>query len=338
MRINRKNIILELPIADDTDDNDVLALDPEMEECHEYYVNFMNSLCDTEATRSSNNTVQYSSPVGLARLTLVGFIFGFLVAIHGLILVLIYYYFQNQNPHSGCEDHELLLRKKLCVVAEEGNDNNSIIVIKTWCFYVLILSIYHCLEFLVTARYNPSLTSYDSFLVNQSKAYVGALLASVVEYWFEAWFFSDSIIGLAKSSSSNNNLFIFQIVALVVIAIGQSARTLAMIQAGPSFTHLIQYKKRSEHTLIKTGIFRYLRHPSYFGWFYWSISTQILLANPICAIGYLIAGWTFFRRRIVIEENTLEDFFPNDYPTYKASTFIGIPFLMAFLPSNKEDD
>ncbi len=40
-----------------------------------------------------------------------------------------------------------------------------------------------------------------------------------------------------------------------------------------------------------------LRHPSYFGWFYWSVGTQILLGNPVCSVLYTYAAWSFFHKR-----------------------------------------
>lgn len=42
----------------------------------------------------------------------------------------------------------------------------------------------------------------------------------------------------------------------------------------------------------------YFRHPSYFGFFIWSIGTQVLLINPVCTVGYTVVTWRFFRDRI----------------------------------------
>ena len=40
------------------------------------------------------------------------------------------------------------------------------------------------------------------------------------------------------------------------------------------------------------------RHPSYAGFFYYSIGTQIALQNPLSAIGYTLVLYRFFSRRI----------------------------------------
>ena len=74
-----------------------------------------------------------------------------------------------------------------------------------------------------------------------------------------------------------------------------------------------------------------MRHPSYFGWFYWSIGTQILLANPICTIVYAIASFKFFESRIKYEEYHLLNFFGKQYSTYQQNVPTGIPFVKGFV-------
>ena len=71
--------------------------------------------------------------------------------------------------------------------------------------------------------------------------------------------------------------------------------------------------------------YRYLRHPSYFGWFYWSVGTQLVLCNPLCTIAYAAAAWHFFNSRIPYEEELLVRFYGDQYTRYAKSTIIGIP-------------
>ena len=59
------------------------------------------------------------------------------------------------------------------------------------------------------------------------------------------------------------------------------------------------------HELVTTGIYKHLRHPAYFGWFWWSVSTQVLLGNPLCTCAYAYASWKFFESRIYHEERYL---------------------------------
>ena len=87
-------------------------------------------------------------------------------------------------------------------------------------------------------------------------------------------------------------------VGLIILIIGQFFRSSAQFTAGINFTHLIATEKRDSHRLIKHGVYSISRHPSYFGWFWWSVGTQILLCNPVCTIGYAFASWSFFKERI----------------------------------------
>ena len=80
-----------------------------------------------------------------------------------------------------------------------------------------------------------------------------------------------------------------------------------------------------------------LRHPAYFGWFYWSIGTQLLLCNPICCVAYGVASWSFFRKRIPYEERLLLSFYPEKYPDYSRKTIIGIPFVSGAVIHRKEE-
>ena len=115
--------------------------------------------------------------------------------------------------------------------------------------------------------------------------------------------------------------------ASIITLVGLAVREIALYQCGPSFNHTIQTKKRGDHKLITNGVYSTLRHPSYFGWFYWSTGSQVMLGNWLCVIGYVWAGWKFFSIRIPFEEKTLQKMFPEEYVTYAENTIIGIPFV-----------
>lgn len=80
-----------------------------------------------------------------------------------------------------------------------------------------------------------------------------------------------------------------------------------------------------------------LRHPSYVGFFYWAIGTQLVLCNPLSTVLYGLAAWTFFSKRIVYEESTLRALFPGDYEDYMSRTYIGIPFIHMFSMNGVDD-
>ena len=100
-----------------------------------------------------------------------------------------------------------------------------------------------------------------------------------------------------------------------------------MITCGSNFNHIVMQKRPLDHRLVTWGIYQYLRHPSYVGWFWWSIGTQLVLCNPICFVGYFYAAWTFFEDRIDVEEKVLMKSYGKEYVDYAKSSWIGIPFI-----------
>ena len=186
-----------------------------------------------------------------------------------------------------------------------------------WCVYVVAICTFHLLEFSVTAVYNPTEASSDSFLVNHSQSYTIAVVSSSAEFWVRFLFFP----------SLNAPQYIVAL-ALALVICSQMIRSVAMATAGASFNHIIQTSKKESHVLITNGIYSILRHPSYVGFFYWSVSTQFLLGNYLHAVLFAAASWLFFRKRIPFEEESLCRLFPDQYPGYVSRTRLGIPFLL----------
>ncbi|ETO36156.1 isoprenylcysteine carboxyl methyltransferase, partial [Reticulomyxa filosa] len=155
--------------------------------------------------------------------------------------------------------------------------------------YLIISAIFYTSEFIWHATFHPLTLDFDAFILfSHSKAFHYALLSSLIEYVLELKFFKTQLKAFGY-------LHMF---GLLLVCVGQITRSMAMYTAGNNFTHLIATEKQSTHCLITHGIYKYFRHPSYVGWFYWSIGTQLLLCNPICFIAFALASWNFFKARI----------------------------------------
>jgi protein-S-isoprenylcysteine O-methyltransferase len=72
----------------------------------------------------------------------------------------------------------------------------------------------------------------------------------------------------------------------------------AMWTCKSNFNHVIMERRDEGHELVTHGVYKHLRHPSYFGWFWWCVGTQCLLCNPVCVVAHAVAAWDFFRKRI----------------------------------------
>lgn len=192
---------------------------------------------------------------------------------------------------------------------------DRVFMVSQWTIFATSLCIFHLAEFFVTALWNPTVLNASSYVVNHSKQYTIAILVAISEFSLRFTFFP-----------SINSKFLV-VMGVVFVITGQSIRSLAMITCGESFNHIVQHSKKNNHVLVTNGIYKYLRHPSYFGFFYWSIGTQLLLGNMISTVMFAVASWVFFHRRIPYEEATLLKMFPEEYPIYRIKTYIGIPFI-----------
>jgi protein-S-isoprenylcysteine O-methyltransferase len=203
---------------------------------------------------------------------------------------------------------------------------DRIILLWQGSWYMVCLSTFHSAEFFTSALYNPLVTTADSFLVNHSTTYTAAALVSGLEWSIHFLLFPHY----------NSPYMCWIGVFLVILA--QTIRSLAMITCGTSFNHLIQTSKKDNHVLVTHGIYHYFRHPSYVGFFYWSIGMQLILSNffsaPICAL----ASWVFFRRRIPYEEESLVFLFPKEYPSYVQRTWVGIPLVPCYFVQEQPDE
>ncbi|KAM0793958.1 Isoprenylcysteine carboxyl methyltransferase family-domain-containing protein, partial [Usnea florida] len=193
-------------------------------------------------------------------------------------------------------------------------------------FFLLLLSLFHFLEFYTTALSNPSAATVSAFLLSSNgKAYNIAHGLAFLECFLHHHYFPTAYTDTLGLPAALHTPWL--VLGAAMLLVGQATRTIAMMHAGTNFNHLIQHKKKKGHVLVTGGIYRYLRHPSYFGFFWWGMGTQVVLGNAVCLVGYAVVLRRFFRRRIEREETLLVGFFGMDYVRYRDRTSVGIPFI-----------
>jgi protein-S-isoprenylcysteine O-methyltransferase len=186
-------------------------------------------------------------------------------------------------------------------------------------WYFTLLTLFHFSEYMVTALIKPKSLSLDSFLLCHSTEYAAAAVLSWLEFSVERYFFPNM-----------KQFWALSVFGLVLCVAGEFVRKLAMFTAGSNFNHIVQTNREEGHVLVTHGIYAWSRHPSYMGWFYWSIGTQLVLVNPVCTVGYALASWNFFKSRISDEEITLLNFFGGEYVTYQRTVKTGLPFIEGY--------
>ncbi|CAH2048913.1 unnamed protein product, partial [Iphiclides podalirius] len=198
---------------------------------------------------------------------------------------------------------------------------------KVFGMYVVALTFFHFSEFMAVALTNPKTVTIDSFILNHSVQYALAAVASWIEWAVEFYFFPEMKL----------NFWLSELGVMMCIG-GEMLRKKAMFTAKTNFTHTVQFVKRPEHRLVTHGVYALCRHPSYVGWFYWSIGTQVILLNPVCVGIYALASWAFFRERVYAEEMTLLAFFGPEYEAYQKQVGTGLPFISGYRQGEGERD
>lgn len=139
---------------------------------------------------------------------------------------------------------------------------------QTFGIYMAVLATFHYSEFLAIAWANPATLSIDSFILNHSIIYGVAASISWLEFLVERYYFHNM-----KLLSSISYF------GLTLCITGEILRKLAMCTAKHNFNHYVQSEKSDNHELVTHGVYSLCRHPSYVGWFYWSVGTQVKIKN-----------------------------------------------------------
>jgi protein-S-isoprenylcysteine O-methyltransferase len=159
-------------------------------------------------------------------------------------------------------------------------------------FFIGTLCIFHFLEFYTTAEYNTPSARVESFLLTNGSQYRMAHTIALVETTIT------SAVPFLSAWQARINPAPIITLGIIMIVVGQVVRSMAMAQAGTNFNHQVQSHKNDGHELVTSGLYAYFRHPSYFGFFWWGLGTQVALGNTVSLFGYAGVLWYFFNHRI----------------------------------------
>ncbi|KAF8812545.1 ICMT-domain-containing protein [Phlegmacium glaucopus] len=183
-------------------------------------------------------------------------------------------------------------------------------------YFIAAWAFFHWAEFAVTAGWNYEKCSVDSYLLENGALYHIANGTALLEYFISLYFMP----------TSKSYQYVSQIGILMVL-VGQSLRSAAMIHASTNFSHTVVFQKRNTHRLVTDGVYAWFRHPSYAGFYYWALGTQLVLQNPLTFVLFTILLWRFFYYRTRAEEKALVKFFGDDYINYRRRVGTKIPFV-----------
>jgi len=107
-------------------------------------------------------------------------------------------------------------------------------------------------------------------------------------------------------------------IALFILVFFQSHQHL-----GRNFSMTLEI--RETHTLVISGIYRYVRHPMYSSFWLWAIGQALLFPNWIVGSAGLLAIAFLYFRRVRREEQMMLETFGDEYAAYSNRTAQLIP-------------
>lgn len=111
---------------------------------------------------------------------------------------------------------------------------------------------------------------------------------------------------------------------LACVVIGAGVRVAAMAQLGPLFSTFVTIQK--EHTLVTTGLYRWVRHPIYTGSLIAMVGVFLVFRSTLVwvAVPLYLAGTVW---RIHDEEVLLRETFGEAYQHYRTQTWRLLPWV-----------
>jgi protein-S-isoprenylcysteine O-methyltransferase Ste14 len=90
----------------------------------------------------------------------------------------------------------------------------------------------------------------------------------------------------------------------------------------------ISLEMRDEHALVKSGVYRLIRHPMYSSFFLLGIAQLLLLPNWFAGLAGPVGAGLLYGFRVRREERMMLETFGDDYRTYMAETKRIVPWIL----------
>ena len=116
------------------------------------------------------------------------------------------------------------------------------------------------------------------------------------------------------------------VIGTILIVAGAVLRRYCFYALGTSFTGVVTVKQ--DQQIIESGLYRFVRHPSYTAAFMMFIGLGLALGSWISVAILFFAHCYLYGRRVVVEEKALVDTLGAPYTEYMLRTKRFIPFLV----------
>jgi protein-S-isoprenylcysteine O-methyltransferase Ste14 len=116
------------------------------------------------------------------------------------------------------------------------------------------------------------------------------------------------------------------VIGIVLIVAGSALRRYCFYALGASFTGVVSV--RADQEVIKTGLYRYVRHPSYTAAFLMFTGVGVALGSWLSVAVLFLSHSYLYGKRVAAEEKALVETLGKAYSDYMSQTKRFIPFVI----------
>lgn len=146
----------------------------------------------------------------------------------------------------------------------------------------------------------------------------------IIKYLTYLLFLAQLIYNLFRITE--NHKVVLYIIGYVFITIGLYLSLNALKELKDNWDNMMLYKIKQGHKLIKTGVYKYIRHPIYCAIILEIVGYEII-ANSWLFLFFLVTSTIFLSLHSKNEEELLLKHFGDDYINYKNVTKKFIPYV-----------
>ena len=131
------------------------------------------------------------------------------------------------------------------------------------------------------------------------------------------------VIGFTETGRIQTRAKLLGLAGIVLLLVGICIRWLAIYTLGKYFTRKVTIL--ADHRIVQSGLYRYLRHPSYAGFLLGNLGFGLALSNWLSLIIIFVPTLAAALYRIQVEEKALAQAFGSEYLDYCRATNRLIP-------------
>jgi protein-S-isoprenylcysteine O-methyltransferase Ste14 len=133
------------------------------------------------------------------------------------------------------------------------------------------------------------------------------------------------IIGFTEIGHIQSEANLLGICGIALMLAGISVRWVAIYTLGKYFTRKVSILE--DHRVVQSGLYKYLRHPSYSGFLLGNLGLGLAFSNWLSLIIIFVPTLAAALYRMHVEEEALEQTFGSEYTDYCRATSRLIPKL-----------